>query len=104
MHQYDLLLAGKVAQRPISCMPSYNRDDMIRLDGRTLGFRGGAGASYVVHLSPGCEALTSPTSVLVSHQVGGNGMCRNDIERVIDTSGFPVGSCSIEEIVPYVRR
>lgn len=103
MHQYDLLLAGKVAQRPVSCLPSYNNNEMVRLDGRTIGFRAGAGTSYIVHLSQGCEALTSPTATIVSHQVGGSGMCRNDIERVVDSSGFPVGSCTIEQIVPYLR-
>ena len=104
MHQYDLLLAGKVAQRPVSCLPTYSSNDMVRLDPQTLGFRVGGGTSYVVHLGPGCEALMNPTATLVSHQPGGSGLCTHDIERVIDTSGFPIGSCSIEEVVPYVRR
>ena len=104
MHEYDRLVAGKVAQAPIACLPDYRADDMVRIDGRTIGFRVGGNSSYIVHLGPGCEALTNPTATLVSHQVGGSGLCRNDIERVIDSSRFPIGSCTIEQIVPYVRR
>lgn len=103
MHQYDLLVAGKVAQPAATCMPTFNNNDMFRLDGRTLGFRAG-GTSYIVHLSPGCEELTNPSYMLVSQQHGGGGLCRNDIERVVDSGGMPVGSCTIEDITPYVRR
>ena len=103
MHEMDRLIGGKVAQAPISCLPSYRADDMVRIDGRTLGFRVGGNTSYIVHLSPGCESLTSTSATLVSHQPGGNGLCVHDIQRVIDSSAIPVGSCTIEEIVPYVR-
>ena len=103
MHEYDLLVGGKVAGASINCLPNYNADNMVRIDGRTIGFRVGGSTSYIVHLSPGCEALTNPTATLVSHQVGGSGLCRNDIERVIDSSRFPIGSCTITEIIPYTR-
>jgi hypothetical protein len=104
MHEFDRLVAGKVAGAPISCLPSYNADDMVRIDPRTIGFRVGGSTSYIVHLTPGCEELTNQSFTLVSHQFGGGGLCRNDIERVVDTSGFPVGSCSVAAIVPYERR
>jgi hypothetical protein len=104
MHEYERLVGGKVAQAPISCLPDYRADDMVRIDGRTIGFRVGGNTSYIVHLGPGCEALTTPTATLVSHQVGGSGLCVHDIQRVIDSSRFPIGSCTIEQIIPYVRR
>ena len=103
MHQYDLLVAGKVAQPPATCMPNYSNNDMFKIDGRTLGFRTG-GTSYIVHLSPGCEELMNPTYTLVSAQPGGSGFCRHDVERVIDSGGMTIGSCTIEDITPYVSR
>jgi hypothetical protein len=83
-------------------MPNYSADDMVRIDARTIGYRIG-GMSYVVHLGPGCEALTNQTYTLVSHQSGGSGPCRNDVERVVDSGGLPIGSCMVSEIVPYAR-
>jgi len=38
---YTSLLAGKVPGRPISCLPSYNANDMSVIDGRTIAFRVG---------------------------------------------------------------
>ena len=101
---YETLIAGKVPQRPVNCLPSYNANEQSTIDGRTLAFRVGSRTTYIMHLSEGCEMLGSGTYALLSRQIGGPGMCRGDIEQVVDTMNHvSVGSCTITDIVPYVR-
>lgn len=100
--QYEQLVRGKVAQAPISCVPNYNTNDMVVIDGRTIAFRVGSRTSYVAHLSPGCELIGGGNYALVSRQFGGGGTCRGDIQQVLDVSSrMNVGSCTIAEIIPY---
>jgi hypothetical protein len=102
--QYMSLVAGKTARPELSCLPSYNANDMTVIDGRTLAFRRGTGTVYMVHLTPGCEMAGSGGYALVSRQFGGSGLCRGDIQQVADlTNRITVGSCTIGAIVPYVR-
>lgn len=101
---YAMLLQGKVAQRPISCLPNDNANDQTIIDGRTLAYRVGSRTTYIVHLTPGCEMLGGGTYALLSRQIAGPGMCRGDIEQVVDTlNRMTVGSCTIADIVPYVK-
>jgi hypothetical protein len=103
--QYQRLIAGKVPQAPITCLPSYNANDMTIIDGRTIAFRLGSATTYIMHLTPGCEMIGGGTYALLSRQIGGTGLCRGDIQQVIDTMNhITVGSCTIADIVPYVRR
>lgn len=103
--QLQQLLAGKVARPEVSCLQSYNTNDMTVIDGRTLAFRRGTGTVYLAHLTPGCELLSpQSTYALLSRQFGTTGTCRGDIQQVIDTTNrITVGSCTIASIVPYVR-
>lgn len=99
---YAMLLAGKVPGRPMSCLPNYLSREQSIIDGRTLAYRVGSRTTYVVHLSPGCEALGSGNYALLSRQVGGQGMCGGDIEQVVDTlNHMTVGSCTITDVIPY---
>jgi hypothetical protein len=96
------LLAGKTAGAPISCLPSYNSNDMQVIDGRNVAFKLGSRRVYMMHLSPGCELLGGANYALFTQQFGGLGMCQGDIARVLDTSmRTTVGSCGIERIIPY---
>jgi hypothetical protein len=96
------LLAGKSAGAPISCLPSYNSNDMQILDGRNVAFKLGSRRVFMMQLSPGCELLGGGSYALLTQQFGGMGMCQGDIARVVDTtSQHVVGSCGIERIVPY---
>ena len=102
--EYSSLLAGKTARPEVSCLQSYNANDMTLIDGRTLAFRRGTGTVYLMHLSPGCEMVGGGTYALLSRQYGGTGLCRGDIQQVIDTMNrITVGSCTIGAIIPYVR-
>ena len=104
MQTYQMLVGGKVAQAPISCLPNYYANDMRTIDGRTLGFRVGQSRAYIVHLSPGCELMGTGNYTLLTRQVGGMGMCQNDIQEVVDLESHThVGSCSVVDIVPYYR-
>lgn len=102
--QYQQLVSGKIAQAPISCVPNFNTNDMVVVDGRTIAFRVGARTTYVAYLSPGCDLIGSGSYALVSRQFGGGGTCRGDIQQVLDVSSrMNVGSCTIAEIIPYTR-
>jgi hypothetical protein len=103
--QLQAMLVGKTAGGPITCLPSYNQNDMQVIDGRTVAFRLGQRTLYLMHLSPGCELLGSGHYALLTRESGGMGTCRGDIARVFDTSSrMTVGSCGIAEIVPYTTR
>jgi len=102
--QYLSLLAGKTARPEISCLPNYRANDMTVIDGRKLAFRRGTGTVYVMNITPGCEMVGSGTYALLSRQYGGTGLCRGDIQQVIDTMNrITVGSCTIGAIIPYTR-
>jgi hypothetical protein len=98
------LLAGKVAQRPITCLPHSQSGDMRVIDENTIAFRDGAYRTYVVHMEGGCSNLGGAGLALVTKQYGSADLCRGDIGRVVDTlNGMTVGSCSFGDFVPYVR-
>jgi hypothetical protein len=102
---YQQLLAGKVPQAPVSCLPSYNANDMIVVDENTVAFRVSASRLYVTHMQGPCNGL-SPGGpyALLTRQFGSAGLCRGDIAQVIDTvNHFTVGSCTFGEFTPYVR-
>jgi hypothetical protein len=98
------LVAGKVAQHPITCLPHYRSSDMRVIDDDTIAFRDGGYRTYVAHMNGGCSNLSSPSSALVTHQYGSADLCRGDIARVVDTAnGMTIGSCSFGDFTPYVR-
>src|SRR5260221_6165529 len=98
------LLAGKVAQKPISCLPHYQSGDMRVIDEDTIAFRDGSRRTYIAHLNGGCSNLGNTSYALVTHQYGTADLCNGDIARVVDTlNGITVGSCSFGEFTPYVK-
>ncbi|MEP6982967.1 MAG: hypothetical protein ABI853_04900 [Sphingomicrobium sp.] len=98
------LLAGKVAQRPQSCLPHYQSGDMRVIDDDTIAFRDGTRRTFVAHMNGGCSNLGGGGFALVTHQFGSADLCRGDIARVVDTlNGTTVGSCSFGDFTPYVR-
>lgn len=100
----DMLLTGKVAGPPVSCLPNYNANDMSIIDGRTVAFRVGTGTVYMMTLSDGCGLLGSGNYAMMTRQFGSMGLCSGDIAQVADTMNRQtVGSCTIGQIVPYSR-
>ena len=97
------LLAGKVAQRPISCLPHHRSSDMRVIDDNTIAFRDGRNRTYVAHMNGGCSNLGGGNYALVTRQYGSPDLCSGDIARVVDIlSGMTVGSCSFGDFQPYV--
>ena len=101
--EYDQLLAGKVAGAPVSCLPSYNQNDMVVIDERTIAFRQGSSRVYVNHMQGGCSNLGG-SYALVTRTFGSAQLCRGDIGQVVDlTNHFTVGSCVFGDFVPYSK-
>lgn len=97
------LLTGKVAGPPVSCLPSYKANDMVVVDDNTLAFKDSTSRVYVNHPQGGCSSLSAGHTALVT-RTPGSGLCRGDIAQVVDTlNGITVGSCVINDFIPYTR-
>lgn len=95
-------LAGKVAQAPVDCLPTYRSADMEVVDNYTILFRDGANRVFVQSPRGGCAPLGSGHYTLVTNLHNGQ-LCRGDISRVVDLpAGMTVGSCSMDSFIPYV--
>jgi hypothetical protein len=102
--QYQQLLAGKVAQPDVSCLPSYRANDMVVIDENTVAFKASPSRIYVAHMRGACTNLGGGPYALVTHQYGTSGLCHGDIAQVMDTiNGVTVGSCVFGDFTPYVR-
>lgn len=95
-------LAGKVAGRPISCLPTYRTDQMEVIDRDTILYRDGR-TSYVQHTNGHCYPRgTNSGYYLVMRKFGTNQTCRGDIAQVVDSASRTfAGSCSFNEFIPY---
>jgi len=97
------LLAGKVAQRPVNCLPHYSANDMRVIDDETIAYRDSGRRTYVTHMNGVCSNLAAGHSALVTRLVGSPDVCRGDIAHVVDTAtGMTIGSCSYGDFTPYV--
>jgi Family of unknown function (DUF6491) len=105
--QLQELVAGKVAQPPVSCLPYYRSSsgDMTIIDDSTVAFRTGPGRVYVAHMLGSCNNLGGAGPyALVTRQSGSGQLCHGDIAEVVDTlAHVTVGSCAFGDFVPYVR-
>lgn len=98
--QYDNLLAGKVPGKAEKCLPTYRSSDMTVIDDNTILFRDGR-TVYVNQPLGGCNNLSQAGRALVTRNFGPQ-LCRGDLATVVDnTSGIPVGACSLGDFVPY---
>lgn len=102
--QYQQLIAGRVPGKAVSCMPTFNANDMVVLDESTIAFKSGARV-YVAHMQGGCSGVGGPGHyALVTRQVGMTRLCSGDIADVVDTiNRFTVGTCIFGDFTPYDR-
>ena len=101
--EFDKLVAGKTAGAPITCLPHYEADDMVRIDDSTIAFKRGSRV-YVNHLNGECSNLKNSFYALVT-KGNGMGLCRGDIAEVRDTqTGTLVGACGIGDFIPYSKH
>lgn len=96
-------LAGRVAGKPMSCLPNYRANDMQIIDDWTILFRDGR-TIYVQNPRGGCPGIGSRRNVLVTRLWGTNQLCSGDISHLVDpSSGIGGGACVFSEFVPYTR-
>jgi hypothetical protein len=101
--RYEMLIAGKIPQAPISCLPPAGTQDMIRIDDDTIAFASGSRRVYINHMHGPCSGISNQSNALVTVQHTPPGPCSGDIARVVDsTSRITVGSCAWGDFVPYV--
>jgi hypothetical protein len=101
--QFQYFIAGRSAGPAVSCMPTFNTNDMVVLNDHTVGFKSG-GTVYVAHMQGDCNNLGTPGYALVTRQPTGNRLCSGEIATVVDVhNNFTVGSCSFDEFTPYTR-
>ncbi len=96
-------LRGKVAGRPVRCIPDSRNDQTIRVSDDILLYRVSGRLVYRNDLRGSCPGLARDNDVIVSVRYG-TGPCSGDIIRLVDrTSGFPGPSCVLGEFTPYRR-
>lgn len=101
--KYQQLIAGRVAQAPLSCLPTLRANDMEVIDENTIAFRNGSRV-YINHPEGGCPQATQGHTALVTRQYAQTGPCRGDVVQVVDTlSHITVGSCALGDFTPYLR-
>jgi hypothetical protein len=101
--QFQYFIAGRTPGRAISCMPTFNTNDMVVLNDSTVGFKSG-GTVYTAHMQGGCNNLGTPGYALVTREPTGNRLCSGEIATVVDVHNhFTVGSCSFGDFTPYTR-
>ena len=95
-------LAGKVADRPVSCLPSYRTTNAQVIDEDTILYRDGR-TTYVQHTNGACYPHgPNGGTYLVTRSFGSAGLCRGDIAQVVHaTSGSFAGSCAFNDFIPY---
>lgn len=96
-------LAGRVAGKPVNCLPSYRADNMQIIDDWTILFRDGR-TIYVQNPRGGCPGIGSRRNILVNRVFGSNQLCSGDISHLLDpVSGIQGGACVFSEFVPYTK-
>lgn len=101
--RYLQLTEGRVAGAPMSCLATWDADDMRVIDSQTIVFGERSNRIYVANLQSPCDNLGQPGFALVTRTPGSQ-LCSGDIATIIQTgSGMNAGSCVIGTFTPYTR-
>ena len=101
--RYLKLIEGRVAGAPLSCLASWNADDMRVIDDQTIVFGERSNRVYVANLQSPCDNVGQPGFALVTRTPTSQ-LCSGDIATVVQTSsGMTAGSCVIGTFTPYSR-
>ena len=96
-------LAGRVAGKPVDCLPTYRSDNMQIIDDWTILFKDGR-TVYLQNPRGGCPGISSRRNILVTRLFGTAQLCSGDISRLVDpTSGIGGGSCVFSQFMPYTK-
>lgn len=101
--ELDKALAGRVAGKPVNCIPNYRASDMQIIDDWTLLFKNGS-TIYLQNPRGGCPGIESHRNVLVTVLRGTTQLCSGDINHLLDpVSGIGGGACVFSQFVPYTK-
>jgi hypothetical protein len=98
--QLDRLLEGRVAGRPVDCLPAFS-NDQVRIVDRTALVYGSGRTIYVNR--PRNPSNLDDDDILVSRRFGSQ-VCKLDMIRLHDrgTRSYS-GFVNLEQFVPYTR-
>ena len=95
------LLEGRVAGKPVSCIPQRMLESSTTIDGTAIVYRSGR-RLYVNRPRSGADSLDSD-QILVTRLTGSE-LCNIDTVKLVDrSSGFPEGFVILGDFVPYER-
>ena len=95
------MLAGRVAGRPQSCVPTQSTSGLRVIDAATLGYGSGP-TIYVNRLGGPCPGVRELSTIIV--EVHGSEYCRGDHFRAVEMAAtIPGPVCFLGEWVPYHR-
>jgi hypothetical protein len=94
------LLQGRVARKPVTCLPLSRYQD-TRTFGSAVAYQVG-GTWYVNRFSGRCPQLKDGRALISRHQ---SQICRGDIGEVVlpQAAGMSYGSCVFGDFTPYAR-
>lgn len=96
-------LAGRTAQPPVRCVPSYRTTQMQVIDDFTILFRDGR-TVYVQNPRGGCRGLGMGSYTLVTRNFGSAQNCDGDINQLVDLrTGMMGGACVFGPFTPYTK-
>ena len=99
----DKALAGRVAGKPLNCIPNYRATDMQIIDDYTLVFKDGR-TVYLQSPHGGCPGIKNHSNILVNRPMGTTQLCSGDINHLIDpATGMAGGSCVFGDFIPYTK-
>ena len=94
-------LAGRVAGRPQSCVPTQSASGLRVIDAATLGYGSGP-TIYVNRLDGPCPGVRELSTIIV--EVHGSDYCRGDHFRAVEpAASIPGPVCFLGDWVPYRR-
>jgi hypothetical protein len=97
------LLEGRVAGEPVSCIPSFQTNDLQVLDGVALVYGKGE-TIYVARPTRPDSMRVRWDDVIVINRMGGQ-LCHTDIIRTVDRmTGFTTGALFLDRFVPYKKQ
>ena len=101
--QLAAALAGRTAQPPVRCLPSYRTTQMEVVDDWTILYKDGR-TTYVQNPRGGCRGLGIGAYTMVTRQYGTNQLCDGDISQLVDLrTGMNGGSCVFGPFTPYTK-
>jgi hypothetical protein len=93
------MLEGRVAGKPQSCIPAWHSTNLKVIDDTAIVYDAG-NTIYVAR--PAQPQSLDSDDILVLERTGSQ-LCKHDVVRTIDRSGFMTGVVFLGDFVPYTK-